>query len=86
MRITYGSKKKDGSKRYYYECDLKASSSRARCNSKNANGAKLDAYVINQLKGLTANKGLLIKQLEEFKHHSAKNNEPKDNIKTLEKK
>lgn len=71
MHIEYGSKKKDGTKHYYYTCTLKKFSNGTRCNNKNANGTKLDTFVVSRLKELTANQGLLSKQLHDFKNEVA---------------
>ncbi|MEY7998657.1 recombinase family protein [Clostridium sp. Mt-5] len=84
MRIVYGAKSEDGTKRYYYGCPLKANSNGTRCNNKNANGARLDAYVQQELKMLTANEGLLVKQLQDFENKSTNNIESKNDIKALE--
>ena len=50
MRVTYGPKRKDGSKPFYYTCAMKNNSGGTRCDSKNINGELLEEKLINFLK------------------------------------
>lgn len=68
MRITYGSKRKDGSKPFYYTCSMKNNSGGTRCNSKNINGELLENNLINYLKNYS--KEDLLSQLEKLLNNS----------------
>lgn len=86
MRIAYGSKRKDGNRNYYYSCNLKAISNAVRCTNKNANGPKLDSYVISKLKNVTSNYGILVEQLKDFRSEIAATNKNEDRSNTLKQK
>jgi len=64
MRITYGSKNKEGIRPFYYTCSLKNDSGGTRCNSKNIHGPKLEKELIKYLK--TYNKETLIKEFKQL--------------------
>ncbi|MFV3012940.1 recombinase family protein [Clostridium botulinum] len=76
MRITYGRTNKAGEKRHYYACDMKFASGGTRCTNKNLNGAKAEQIIIDKIKELTKNKGMLVQELKktqnEFKTSSSK--------------
>lgn len=50
MRTTYGRKRKDGTRLYYYKCILKEKSRSSCCNVSNLNGKNADLLVFDQLK------------------------------------
>lgn len=54
MRVTYGHKKPDGTKSFYYTCSMKNNSGGTRCKSKNINGQEVEKLVINKIKIRTA--------------------------------
>lgn len=62
MRIATGSKRKDGTRAFYYTCCLKNDSGGTRCNSKNINGEFLEKNLIEYLKNY--NKDVLITELK----------------------
>lgn len=47
---------KDGEYTYYYSCNMKLRSKKARCNMKNCNGNEIDKQIINAIKALGDNK------------------------------
>lgn len=85
MRITYGRTNKDGSKHHYYACDMKFASGGTRCINKNLNGAKSEEIIIDKIKELTKNKGMLIKELKKTQNE-LKSSSDKNEIKILNKK
>lgn len=50
MRIAYGQKRKDGTKPFYYICNLKTNSGSTRCDMKNLNGDLFEGKLIEFLK------------------------------------
>lgn len=64
MFVTYGSKRTDGERRHYYTCSMKTNSNGSRCKNKNANGEDIERAVINTIKELTRNNGLLIDEIK----------------------
>lgn len=68
MRVTYGRANKNGEVNHYYVCDMKSVSGGSRCKSKNLNGPQTEKIVIDKLKKLTRNKGLLIKELKKIQN------------------
>ncbi|MBY6950298.1 recombinase family protein [Clostridium botulinum] len=64
MRITYSNKNKSGEKNHYYACNMKFASGGTRCTNKNLNGARAEQIIIDKIKELTKNKGMLIKELK----------------------
>lgn len=62
MQMRYGPKRKDGTKGYYYVCNMKLNSGGTRCNSKNINGPLLEEKLFNKLKSY--NNKILIHELE----------------------
>ncbi|MCW6075526.1 recombinase family protein [Clostridium sporogenes] len=85
MRITYGRTNKDGSKHHYYACDMKFASGGTRCINKNLNGAKSEEIIIDKIKELTKNKGMLIEELKKTQNE-LKSSSDKNEIKILNKK
>jgi len=61
MQMRYGPKRKDGTKSYYYVCNMKINSGGTRCNSRNINGPLLEEKLLNHLKSY--NSEILIKEL-----------------------
>ena len=55
----------DGSPVYTYVCKLKERSQRSLCNSKNANGNRLDLAILEQLKQLPEDQDTFLRQLEQ---------------------
>ena len=55
----------DGSPVYTYVCKLKERSQRSLCNSKNANGNRLDMAILEQLKQLQEDQDTFLRQLEQ---------------------
>lgn len=70
MRVTYGSKTKDGSRPFYYTCAMKNNSGGTRCNSKNIHGPIFEEKLIEFIKNY--NTDTLIKELEKILHQSKK--------------
>lgn len=64
MRVTYGTKRKDGTKPFYYTCAMKNNSGRTRCDSKNINGELLEGKFINFLRNYS--KETLLAQLKDL--------------------
>ncbi|MBP1889888.1 DNA invertase Pin-like site-specific DNA recombinase [Clostridium moniliforme] len=54
MRVTYGHKRCDGTKTFYYTCSMKNNSGGTRCKSKNINGQEVEKLVIDKIKIRTA--------------------------------
>lgn len=50
MRVTYGHKRPDGTKTFYYTCSMKNNSGGTRCKSKNINGQEVEKLVIDKIK------------------------------------
>lgn len=61
MRIAYGQKRKDGTKPFYYICNMKISSGGTRCDMKSLNGNLFERKLIEFLK--TYNKETLLSEL-----------------------
>ena len=62
MQVAYGTKRKDGTKPFYYACSMKINSGGTRCQSKNINGQQLEEKLIEYLK--LYSKDTLIKELK----------------------
>lgn len=52
LRTTYGNKRKDASRLYYYKCILKEKSRGKKCNTRNLNGKDTDIDILEYLKTL----------------------------------
>lgn len=61
MRISYGQKRKDGTKPFYYICNMRISSGGTRCNMKSLNGTLFEGKLIDFLKAY--NKETLLVEL-----------------------
>lgn len=57
----------DGGKTYYYMCETKEESKRHLCNIKNMNGNELDALICEEIKKLSQDDSVFIKQLKKAK-------------------
>lgn len=68
MTVIHGSKDKDGNKRFYYGCSLKIDSKGTRCNNSNIRSDEIESIVINKLKNISKNNGLLHKELKTIKN------------------
>lgn len=64
MRISYGQKRKDGTKPFYYICNMKINSGGTRCNLKNLNGELFEKKFIEFLKNY--NKETLLVELQKL--------------------
>ena len=62
MRIAYGQKRKDGTKPFYYICNMKTDSGGTRCNRKNLNGNLFEEKFIEFIKNY--NKETLLVELK----------------------
>ncbi|MBU5269442.1 recombinase family protein [Clostridium cochlearium] len=71
MNVIHGSKNKKGKRVYYYGCSMKIYSKGARCNNSNIRYDEIEEVVINKLKQVTQDKGLLINQLNELKEETS---------------
>jgi DNA invertase Pin-like site-specific DNA recombinase len=80
MQMRYGPKRKDGTKSYYYVCNMKINSGGTRCTSTNINGQLLEEKLLNQLKSY--NSEVLMKELENTLSQS-KELETKIDIKSM---
>ncbi|APQ95694.1 recombinase family protein [Clostridium botulinum] len=85
MRITYGRTNKAGEKKHYYACDMKFASGGTRCENKNLNGAKAEQTIINKIKELTKNKGMLVQEFKKTQNE-LKTSSNKSEIEILSKK
>lgn len=68
MRISYGQKRKDGTKPFYYICNMKINSGGARCNLKNLNGNLFEKNFIKFLKNYS--KETLFAELQKLLNNS----------------
>lgn len=82
MRVTYGTKTKDGSRPFYYTCAMKNNSGGTRCDSKNIHGPIFEEKLIEFIKNY--NKDTLIKELEKILV-SSKNLDSSLNIENIDK-
>ncbi|OSA88759.1 UNVERIFIED_ORG: recombinase family protein [Clostridium botulinum] len=64
MQMRYGPKRKDGTKKHYYICNMKINSGGTRCNSKNIDGPLIEEQLIKYLKSYNSN--ILIKELRDL--------------------
>ena len=68
MRIHHGKVlKSTGQKNYFYACTLKYDSGCTRCNNANLEGPAVEKIVINKLKDVCSDKGIMITKLKEYK-------------------
>lgn len=79
MRVTYGSKNKDGVRSFYYTCSMKNNSGGTRCTSKNINGSLLEEKFIQFLKvydkaKITTNLENLLSDLQKSEDEISANN------------
>jgi len=63
MRPKAGRRNKDGELRYYYMCELKEKSKKAKCKVNNAQGNKLDKMLLEEFKKLTSSNSNLSQKL-----------------------
>ncbi|MEO2507311.1 recombinase family protein [Clostridium paraputrificum] len=68
MRISYGQKRKDGTKPFYYICNMKINSGGTRCNLKNLNGNLFEKNFIQFLKNYS--KETLFTELQKLLNNS----------------
>lgn len=67
MIVNYGARRKDGSIRYYYVCNLKTYSSKNKCQNENVNGEDIDHAVIEELIALSRSREPLLEELERLR-------------------
>ncbi len=68
LRVKYGSPNKStGKRKIYYSCSLKYNSGLSKCQNPNADARQLEDLVINELKNICCDKGLLIDRLNKYK-------------------
>ena len=65
--VNYGARRKDGSIRYYYVCNLKTYSSKNKCQNENVNGEDIDHAVIEELIALSRSREPLLEELERLR-------------------
>lgn len=81
LKVKYGCpSKKDGKRKIYYSCSLKYNSGLAKCQNPNADARYLEELVINELKNICCDKGLLVNRLRQYKQEM-RNTLPDDEIK-----
>ncbi|WP_142415467.1 recombinase family protein [Hathewaya massiliensis] len=71
MTVIHGSKDKEGNTRFYYACSMKIASKGTRCNNENVRTIDVEKAVINELKKVTKDNGLLVKELSKAKEEVA---------------
>ncbi|SHJ93372.1 Recombinase zinc beta ribbon domain-containing protein [Clostridium cavendishii DSM 21758] len=83
MTVIHGDLDANGNKRLYYVCSMKIYSKRTRCNNGNLRTIDIEKVVLDKLKEITVDNGLLIKELEKFKlqNHINTENIEVENIK-----
>lgn len=82
MRVQYGKLlKSTGQKQFFYVCSLKYDSGCTRCNNNNLEGPAVEKIIVNKLKEMSADKGMLVSKFNEYKKelaNSGKKNEYKN--------
>ncbi|WP_084156244.1 recombinase family protein [Clostridium akagii] len=90
MKIIHGRTNKDGLKFFYYKCSLKEASGNVRCDNSNVRTDELEKILIEKLKEISSDEGLILKELNEFKENLATPDttsfEIKNTIKTIKNK
>jgi site-specific DNA recombinase len=87
MRVAYGNTNPDtGEKAYYYTCSMKNASGGSRCKNTNVRGDLIEKVVMEKLKEATADTGLLLKDLQEYKQEAAATNDIQALITDINKK
>lgn len=81
MQMRYGTKRKDGTKGYYYVCNMKINSGGTRCNSKNINGPLFEEKLLEYLNEYSKNE---LTQFLEKVINDSKSILPKNNIASIE--
>ncbi|NMA83255.1 MAG: recombinase family protein [Epulopiscium sp.] len=67
MRPKNGRMKKDGTRAFYYLCEMKEKSKKVKCDMRNTNGNDLDRLVIEKIKKLSATRSKLYGQINKDK-------------------
>jgi site-specific DNA recombinase len=82
MRVQYGKLlKSTGQKQFFYVCSLKYDSGCTRCNNSNLEGPTIEKVIVNKLKEMSVDKGMLVSKFNEYKKelaNSSINNEYKN--------
>ncbi|CAM3045691.1 recombinase family protein [Hathewaya histolytica] len=71
MTVIHGSKDKNGNTRFYYACSMKIDSKGTRCNNQNVRSIDVESAVIKELKKVTKDNGLLVKELSKAREEVA---------------
>lgn len=80
LKVKYGSPTKNGDRKIYYSCALKYNSGLAKCQNPNADARYLENLVINELKNICCDTGLLVTRLKQYKQEM-RNTLPDNKIK-----
>ncbi|EJO5348883.1 recombinase family protein [Clostridium botulinum] len=86
MSIIHGPKDKNGNKTYFYGCSMKMASKGSRCDNSNVRTTEMERVVIDKLKSVTRNKGLLIEELNAVKEQLAPSKEGGNELSLLNSK
>ena len=71
MTVLHGSTDKDGQRRFYYGCSMKIDSKGTRCDNSNIRTDEIEPIVIDKLKKVTKDNGLLLNELKNVKKQIA---------------
>jgi site-specific DNA recombinase len=75
MRVQNGKiLKSTGQKQFFYVCSLKYDSGCTRCNNGNLEGPTIEKVIVNKLKEVSVDKGMLISKFNEYKKELANSN------------
>jgi len=73
MSVKYGAINTETKKRkFYYACHFKYDSGCARCQNNNADAIQLETVVLNELKEICCDSGLLVERLKKYKNEIQK--------------
>lgn len=83
MTVLHGSTDKDGNRRFYYGCSMKIDSKGTRCNNSNIRTEEIEEIVINKLKQVTKDNGLIYRELKSAKEQISSSTEHSDELEIL---
>ncbi|MCR1175576.1 recombinase family protein [Clostridium botulinum] len=86
MSVIHGPKDKNGNKTYFYGCSMKIASKGTRCDNSNIRTSEMESVVINKLKYVTKNTGLLIEELNTVKNQLSSSKEEANELTLLNSK
>ncbi len=86
MSVIHGPKDKNGNKTYFYGCSMKIYSKGTRCDNSNIRTTEMETVVINKLKSVTKNNGLLLEELNAVKEQLAPSKEETNELTLLNSK